>query len=399
LAAAHKNLHPRSKEHTDRLLGVIAILTIMIAWLAGFYRARANVMPFIHQAFPSANHFESTGTHIYAAYQGNQIIGYVSIGQANGYGGPFEAAVGVDLEGNVTGFAIVDHKETPSFLKRVQSSNLIKTLIGKSYQEAFQLDQDVDGVSGATYTSIAIAEAVRNGSRQVASGPLGLSLPLETSRTIQFGLPEITLIALFATGFISHRQKFPYTKQMRWISMVAGLLIIGFYLNRPLTSANITQLLLGFWPTWQTNLYWYILIGGILFVLVVDNKNSYCDWFCPFGAAQECMGLVGGAKVHSAGKYKDKLKWLQRGLAWLAIVLALLFRNPGISSYEVFGTLFDLTGSPSQFILLGIVLLVALFIKRPWCGYLCPLRPLEEFIRMMRRWIIGLWNTRLRKIA
>ena len=37
-------------------------------------------------------------------------------------------------------------------------------------------------------------------------------------------------------------------------------------------------------------------------------------------------------------------------------MLAFLFRNPGISSYEVFGALFAFTGSTVLFALLGIVL-------------------------------------------
>ena len=56
-----------------------------------------------------------------------------------------------------------------------------------------------------------------------------------------------------------------------------------------------------------------------------------------------------------------------------AISLALLYRNPGLSSYEVFGTAFRLEGSNFQFALLAIILLSSLFLYRPWCRHLCPL--------------------------
>ena len=174
---------------------------------------------------------------------------------------------------------------------------------------------------------------------------LGLPVPKEMSPNIQFGIPEISLIGLYVVGYFGHQRKFKYTKQARWLSMLVGMIVLGFIYTRPLTLSDISKFLLGFWPQWQTNLYWYLLIGGILFVFTVDNKNPYCEWFCPFGAAQECMGAIGGAKSRSTGSYKNILKWLQRGLAWLAILLALLFRNPGLTSYEIFGTLFDLKGS------------------------------------------------------
>lgn len=59
----------------------------------------------------------------------------------------------------------------------------------------------------------------------------------------------------------------------------------------------VVSVLAGYWPDWHTNLYWYLLVGGILFVTTVDAKNPYCSWLCPFGAFQECMAAVSKAKV------------------------------------------------------------------------------------------------------
>jgi len=91
-------------------------------------------------------------------------------------------------------------------------------------------------------------------------------------------------------------------------------------------------------------------------------------------------------------KHRNWLAWLQRGMALLAILLGVFFRNPGIASFEVFGTLFSLFGSTRQIAVLALVLLVALFVKRPWCTYLCPIHPIVEFIRIMRQWVKELWQ-------
>jgi polyferredoxin len=134
-------------------------------------------------------------------------------------------------------------------------------------------------------------------------------------------------------------------------------------------------------------------MSGMLFVFTVDNKNPYCQWFCPFGATQECFGLVGGAKIQTAGRFHGILKWVQRGLAWSAIFVALLLLNPGSTSYEVFGALFDLVGSNLQYLLLGIVLLASMFIRRPWCTYLCPLAPVMDLYRTFRMWVKESWRS------
>jgi Na+-translocating ferredoxin:NAD+ oxidoreductase RnfG subunit len=395
LESAQRPSRKHRREFLDRLLAIIALATIVAAYIYGLARAGADVepamQPTLERLLPSAQRFEPVSDTIYAGYRGLQTIGYVTTGDAIGYGGMLKVAVAVDPQGKVIDFVIVDHLETPEYLTRVENDDFPDTLLGKSCQDPFRVGQDVDGISGATYTAAAIAEAVGEGCRQASAGGLGMSISSEAAR-FQFGVPEITVILLFAVGFFGHRRQFKYTRQARWISMIAGMLILGFWLNRPLTIGNINQLLLGFWPSWQTNLYWYLLIGGILLVFTADNKNPYCEWFCPLGAVQECLGAAGMARAHSPGVFKDYLKWVQRGLAWLAIVLALVFRNPTISSYEVFGALFARVGTTVLFVLLGIVLAASLFIRRPWCTYLCPLRPVDEIIRMARRWILDLWK-------
>jgi polyferredoxin len=157
----------------------------------------------------------------------------------------------------------------------------------------------------------------------------------------------------------------------------------------PLSIININSLLLGYWPNWHTHLYWYLLVMGILLPLVLVGESPYCDSFCPFGAAQEGLKVIGGARQRIPSKYHSYMRWIQRMLAWAAIVLALSFRNPARFNYEVFGTFFNLTGTYFQFALLAVVLVASLFIIRPWCNYLCPLRAVADYIRMMRQWIKG----------
>jgi hypothetical protein len=393
---AKKSSQVPKRQRIERILGGIAVITIVVAWVFGAMRAKADLMPAIRQAVPETDHFEELSGELYRAWGDpaeDVLLGYVALGEANGYGGPMILAVAVSPGGEILGAAVASHKETPSWMSRVLESNFVESLIDKPYSDPFDLGNDIDGITGATYTSRAIAEAMMQGSRVVAAY-IGLPTVEQVKPKIVFGVPEIVLLGLFAVGYFGHKPNIKYKKQLRWVSLITGLVVLGFIYNNPLTIAYINKLLLGFWPQWQTNLYWYILIGGILFVFTVDNKNPYCVWFCPFGAAQECMGALGGAKVRASGKYRYFLKWLQRGLAWGAILIALLYRNPSVTSFEIFGTLFELIGSNVQFILLGLVLVASLFIRRPWCTYLCPLQPVDEFIRMTRKWVIGLWLKR-----
>jgi polyferredoxin len=71
-----------------------------------------------------------------------------------------------------------------------------------------------------------------------------------------------------------------------------------------------------------------------------------------------------------------------------AIFLALIFRNPGFSSYEVYGTFFNLSGTNGVVLFLSIVIIVTLFIKRPWCKFLCPVPAFEDYLRVIMNWLM-----------
>jgi len=359
-------------------------------------RKSTNLEPFLLAASPQADHFEQLGVGIYAGYQNNSLdllISYVKISEADGYGGPMRVATAVDKIGNVVGLAIIEHRETPSWYEQVKSSGFIRSLANKSYLDKFELGSDIDAISGATCTTKALTAAVRKGSRSVAKRQLGLQVPKEAPKQIKFGVPELVLLALVIVWFIGNRNQFKYKKQVRLIVMMTGLVVLGFLYAKPLTISHINMVLLGFWPEWQTNLYWYMLVGFFLFTILVEGKNPYCQWICPFGAVQETLGMIGGAKSRNT-RFQNQLKQVQKSLALIAIIAALLFRNPVISSYEIFGTLFNLKGSAIQFGLLGLILIASLLIRRPWCRYLCPIGALFDFLKIIRSWIKESWLKR-----
>ncbi len=379
----------------DRILAVAALIILSGVWVAGTFRAQEDLEPFLKQALPEADHFTLGDSGNFAAWKDideKELIGYVAVDSGYGYGGDLHLAVALTLDGSIEGLAVVDHKETVAFFGRVLRRGVLDGLKGKNFSDPFVLDQDVDSVTGATYSVKALADAARKASRSVASRNLGYTVAPEPTPKIRFGFSAAVLSGLFLFGIIGRSRRFRYKKTARWISMLAGLFILGFVFNKPLTMVLVNRMLLGFFPQWQLHLYSYILLAGILFITFVDNKNPYCEWFCPFGSAQECLAVIGGGKKRLPKNVHIALRWFQRVLALGAILVALFYRNPSISSYEVFGAFFHLIGNNFHFVLLGVVLVAALFIRRTWCSYLCPLRPVTDFIRLVRNWIRDVWS-------
>lgn len=368
------------------------VIIIVAAWLYGYFNAGVDAAATVEEVLPGATTIDRSGELFVGRDAAGALVGYAGIGRGTGYGGPMQVVVGVDPAGTILGVAMVEERETPGFFRRVRNSKLLASYTERQIQEPLQLGEDLDSITGATMSAEGVANAVRAAVRVIAADALQTPLPPPTQH-IKLGLPEVILVLLFVSGYIGHKLRNPRAKRVvRWGTLLAGIVTIGFLYTLPLTISMIVSLLSGYWPDWHTNLYWYLLIGGILFVTTVDAKNPYCSWFCPFGAFQECLAAVAKAKVYRPRELNAPLKWLQRGLALTAIVLGLALRQPGVAGYEPFATLFDLRGTPVQWALLIMVLLASLMMYRPFCNYLCPLDPVLDFIAAGRRWIKEMWN-------
>ena len=356
----------------DSLVLAVSILFV-VSWIIGKQNFKAYVDPFFEKAWPEAESYEYvTENHARVLDSDGLVLGYMAKGTGEGYGGPLTVGVAIDTMRNIQSLAVLEYRETPSFFQKVLKTRILQNLVQRGVYDSIPFVQLIDAVAGATMSSRALAESMEDAVNITGSQSFNI-VKAETSRDIIFGLPEIILLSLFVIAVLRRKVfKGKTGKTLRWLTLIAGLVFIGFVLNRPFVLAHVNMVLLGYWPDWHVHLYWYILIAGLFLFKAKEDWNTYCYDFCPFGACQEILAQIGGAK-NRAVEWPRVLLWLQRTLAIAAVSMALLFRNPGFSSFEIFGTLFDLNGSNYQFALLAIILLLSLFIYRPWCNYICPL--------------------------
>ncbi|MAU12502.1 MAG: hypothetical protein CL607_21955 [Anaerolineaceae bacterium] len=400
-AAAISIKERRSRERRQKNIVTVAAFVILIAaWVIGRAGAGTDVTPYAADVLPTADRIEAGSNGLFTGYAtvdgSEEVIGYAMAGTASGYGGPILMMVATDPDGNITNVAVVEHGETPNFFHQLDLQNYYDQFPGMDYSDALILGDDIDGISGATLSSEAVAQSIRQAVRGIGGAAIaGADIPPD-QQPVKFGAPEVALIALFVVSFLLHRLKRRTTikKYGRWAVLIAGLLTLGFIFNKPFTLSNVVTFLSGYWPDWHTNLYWFILVFGIILVTSIQGKNPYCSWFCPFGAAQEILGSISGAKPYQPRQLYSKLRWVQRALSFTAIVLGLALRQPGTVSYEPFGTLFDLQGSWPQWVLLVLVLFGSLVIYRPFCNYICPLDPVVDYIGEGRRWVKNAWQQR-----
>jgi len=375
------------KKRVDRILAIISLALIIVAGVLGIRREAQEVDDYLNGIIPEGYRVETLGGERYAFYKdGKSAPDYYLINVPTpGYGGEMLVSVLVDTSGIIEDLKIARHRETPSFLEKTKKKGLLRSMIGKSYDDPFLEGLDIDVISGATYTSEAIIKCAQMGSNKIARDQLHLKVSALETPTLQIGVPEISLVALYLMALLGIYGKTRYKKVIHWLTMLGGLILLGFWFAMPLTLSKINSFLMGYFPDWHTQMYWYLLLGGFLLSILITRKNIYCTWICPLGGLQECLGAVGAAKPRFSRKFNGIMKWVQRGVALVAIILALYYRNPVQLNYEIFGVALSLTGATYLFIMTGLFVMASIYIKRPWCTYLCPIIPVSDFLRLIVR--------------
>ncbi len=111
--------------------------------------------------------------------------------------------------------------------------------------------------------------------------------------------------------------------------------------------------------------------------------RTFCAAVCPLGAIQD---MVLARPVSVPG-------WAESGLrliAYVYLALAVLFAATGsafvICRYDPFVSIFRLSGSLNILILGGCLLLIGVFIGRPYCRFLCPYGVILRQLSRLSKW-------------
>jgi len=104
----------------------------------------------------------------YAAYDGQELVGYVFSAIPKGYGGGIQVTVGVGIDNTISGVKIGDNKETPGLGSKASQESFTDQYLGKEIQKEFQVvkrftssDNEIEAISGATISTKAVTSAVQ----------------------------------------------------------------------------------------------------------------------------------------------------------------------------------------------------------------------------------------------
>lgn len=350
-----------------QLIRLLALFSLLLAYGYGLCREQAEKEHLLNIAYPELTGLERLDEETFQYRDGHKLH-YLVVEREQGWGGPMDLAIQIDQDGCVEQVKIMRHCETPSFLGRLYRDKHFAQYRDMVVDSPFVVHRDIDAVSGATISSRAVARAVQKGSHRTACTYLGLTVA-EIAPQISFGSTEMCAAALFLSISLLSILK---TQKFRRLSLLFGLLFLGYYASFPLSVTHLSSLLLGRVPPLESHLFsWIILFGSLGYVLFF-GKNLYCSSLCPFGAMQEFLHEISGTKIKIHPKVMQWAKFLPVFFTWAALMVIFISRNPAQGNYEPFGAIFSFEGQGLIWLILPLIIFISFFIPRFWCRFFCP---------------------------
>ncbi|MDR0434343.1 MAG: 4Fe-4S binding protein [Gracilibacteraceae bacterium] len=331
---------------------------------------------------PEAARFEALNDHVALARDpAGAELGYVGVNANIGYGGPLLVGVFLDPAGNLKDITVLDHKETPSYLLKLEQAGYFKQYDKMTAAAALTLGYDLDAVAGATLSCQAIAAGVQDIAHTAAGRGIGLQVQ-RAAVPVAFGVKEAAAALILVLAPLCARLK----KSGRWRLglLLASIAVLGFWLNRSLSMGHISAALLGYFPPPAESALWYIIVLGALAFVLFSGKNLYCAYVCPFCGLQELTHSL--SRVGLTVPRLMKIARAGKKIILLAVIfIAFLTLNPSASNFDPFGAAFGLSGSSAAWYLLFTLLAASFIFHRFWCRAFCPVGTFLDLLAGFRR--------------
>ena len=300
-----------------------------------------------------------------------------------GYGGPVPLKIHIK-DGRVAAVEAEPNAESPDFFNRAKT--LLNHWQGKEVDEA--LAEEVDAVSGATFSSRAIIANMQRGlayakqhgqwGEDGSVGALGTSAP----PIVGSGGNSVGALETGASPIVA------------LVVVLLGAVVPLFYNNRRLhlVQLAVNVVVLGLWTGTFVSytLFMRIFAGGVslsaigafaapLLMLIValiyplaGRSGHYCANICPFGSAQELAGKLSRRKLRITPRVLKLLSVL-RNLLW-GVLMALLLTGTCTAwiDYELFTAFLYSSASVWVTVLAALFLVLSVWVPRPYCRFVCP---------------------------
>jgi polyferredoxin len=183
--------------------------------------------------------------------------------------------------------------------------------------------------------------------------------------------PELAMFTAFATlALVSFFRK---SERLKWITMGASVVYLGFVRSQLITVVNIFALTKWSLPAFRQNLPWY-LFAIFTVVTTVLWGRLYCGRICAFGSMTQLLDKVVPARlrVEVPKRLERRASMIKYVLLGGVVVYFLITKDILIYRYVEPFWMFSRQASTGMWIGLGVLLVATVFVRNLYCRFLCP---------------------------
>ncbi|MEM6364327.1 MAG: FMN-binding protein [Planctomycetota bacterium] len=327
-----------------------------------------------------------------------------------GYQGPTELLVGLDTDESIVSLSVRGSYDNTPYVDYVRQDDYFwRAFIGTSWSELAELDPfdaGIEGVSGATMTSMAVADSLPLVAQRVREeGGLNAWLPTPTSwwssfvdgfKSIRWSTADLATLLILVSLPVALRSGVMRHRTGRRIWLVVVIVGIGLWSGNLVSLALITG-----WAssgvTWQLAIGLFVMVGVALLSPPVTKGNPYCNHLCPHGAVQQLVRPT--AKSWRLVRVPRRLQtpFLRVPPLTLAATYLVLLVRPqtDVSVVEPFHAYLWRVAAISSVIFAIATVLASCFVPMAYCRLACPTGRLIDHLRLSSvadRWTRTDWG-------
>ena len=298
-----------------------------------------------------------------------------------GYRGPSDCLFILSADGlKLQALDLRKSFDTPEYVGYVTGDKFyLKSFNGMTVEKLAGLDFDkagVEGVSGATQTSYAVAQGLKKRAQSLIIPPKKKASALEFAfKTADWGLVAVIVISLLMT-FSPLRGK----AWARWMHHALLIGYAGFYCG-----AFLSQGLLVGWAKnglpWQSAPHLVLLAALALTVPLFFRRQFYCHHYCPHGALQQLIARRLPWQIQVPAFVGRWLEKVPSTLLLAVLVVGILGLKVDVNGLEAFDAWLIRVAGTSAMVIAVAGLVASLFIPMAYCRYGCPTGALLKFVR------------------
>ena len=340
----------------------------------------------VHAFFPAAAELreesERPSWHKVTDASG-KLLGYVvrtapASDNVRGYKGPTESLIAVASDRQtILGVRLRSSFDTPDYVDRVRDDTDFLALLAKHRVSDWpQIDfrkAGIEGVSGATNTSFAVAEGIRRRFRADLEVPPVSSKSVFTIRNICVSIIAIGGLAISLTRLRSSRQ-------FLRVWHIVVVVMLGLWFGDLLSLATFAGWGRSGVP-FQTSPGIVLLAAVALLTPWSTRRNVYCQHICPHGIVQGWLGRFRRCHIGMPDRVRSWLGRIPVALLITGCAIAVAIPRFDLTMLEPFDA-WVLKGAALVSAVIAVTgLLTSIFVPQAYCRFGCPTGALLKFVR------------------